>query len=331
MKITIKRRRLGIAGVIGAPVAIACGLLIAFAGGGRLPLIPGFSFGFGAGGSPPPVVCPAKAPALPLIGVSPATPWEAGLVEFDSDTHTKPHLAVSYVSFGRPFPAPHACLAVAQGGEILVQMNPVHQNLGDIAAGKYDSYLTRFANEIVESRAPVVFSFAHEMNGDWYPWGFGQTSPAVYIAAWRHIWRVFHKAGANVTWCWNVNRYDADRTPRVAPPGLWWPGHKYVTWVGIDAYYKDPGDNYGDVFGSTITAVRQFTAKPVLIAETAAGPGPQRAAQIRGLFAGAERAHLVGVVWFDINRREAWQIDGDKAALSAFHFAATAMAAGRIP
>jgi hypothetical protein len=324
----VRRRRLGIAGVVSAPVAVACALLFVFAGGRGGGLFGDYQFGFGAGGET--VVCPAKAPARPLVGVSPASPWEDSLVAFDSAVRMRPHLVVSYVPFGTPFSAAHACLATAQGGELLVQMNPRTQTIAGIGAGHYDAYLTRFARQIVASRAPVVFSFAHEMNGDWYPWGYGHTAPALFVAAWRHIWRVFHQAGADqVTYCWNVNRYSPENTSTVGPPALWWPGSRYVDWVGIDAYYKIPDEGYDEVFGSTIAAVRAFTTRPVLIAETGIGPSPERPAQIAGLFAGAARHHLVGVVWFDINRKQRWRIDGDPAAVEAFHRAAEGLIRGR--
>ena len=44
------------------------------------------------------------------------------------------------------------------------------------------------------------------MNGTWYSWGYRHTSPAVFVAAWRHIVTVFRAAGArNVTWLWTIN------------------------------------------------------------------------------------------------------------------------------
>jgi len=36
----------------------------------------------------------------------------------------------------------------------------------------------------------MLATFAHEMNGDWDPWGYGgseHTTPAQWIAAWDHV------------------------------------------------------------------------------------------------------------------------------------------------
>jgi hypothetical protein len=312
-------RRLGIAATIGAPAAVAA-VLLALAGGAPGGLFNG-PFGFGAPGSD--ITCPGPAPPRPYAGLSPGTPWESSLLHFASAARVAPRLVVSYVPFGSDYSAAHACLAAGDGGMLMVQMNPRDAPMAAIADGGYDRYLTRFARQIRHVGAPVVLSFAHEMNGAWYPWGFGHTDPAVFIAAWRHVHQVVDRtAGRLVTWCWNVNRFTGLNEATVSPPSMWWPGRGYVDWVGVDAYYQGPASTFDITFGSTFAQVRTFTRKPILIAETAIGPGPGRAARIAALFAGVRRRHLVGVVWFDINRLQQWRIDGDPAALAAFRVAA---------
>ena len=58
---------------------------------------------------------------------------------------------------------------------------------GGIASGSYDGYLSAYAEAVRAYRHPVILSFGHEMNGNWYSWGYRNTSPAVFVAAWRHI------------------------------------------------------------------------------------------------------------------------------------------------
>ena len=106
------------------------------------------------------------------------------------------------------------------------------------------------------------------------------------MAAWRHIVTLFRSQGAdNVTWLWTIN---ADR-PGTGPIASWWPGARYVSWVGIDGYYYRPSDTFTSVFGTTIDQVRNFTNKPVLLSETAVGPRAGKLAKINNLFAGMKQ------------------------------------------
>ena len=98
----------------------------------------------------------------------------------------------------------------------------ITSSLASIAAGKYDGFLSKYASEVRTYRHPVILSFGHEMNGNWYSWGYRHTSPAVFVAAWRHIVTIFRAIGAsNVTWLWTVNIMDTQhgRIPAPAPGG----------------------------------------------------------------------------------------------------------------
>ena len=112
------------------------------------------------------------------------------------------------------------------------------------------------------------------MNGSWYSWGYRHTSPAAFVAAWRHIVTLFRDLGArNVTWLWTVNIInDAQQGTGSLTPDPWWPGNSYVNWVGIDGYYLKPSWQFAPLFGPTIAEVRALTSAPILIAETGAMP-----------------------------------------------------------
>ena len=138
------------------------------------------------------------------------------------------------------------------------------------------------------------------MNGNWYTWGYRHTSPAAFVAAWRHIVNVFRALGArNVTWLWTVNIVNDTRDGKIPRPAPWWPGSSYVTWVGIDGYYLEPSWQFAPLFGPTIGAVRALTSDPILIAETGAMPTAGQPAKITDLFAGIRAYGLLGFVWFD--------------------------------
>lgn len=322
------RRRAGLVVVAAIPLALAVWAGTTLIERPVSPPAPATSARASARTAARPLTCARPRPAGPLVGVAPGGSWAAGLARFRTQVYPDPHLAVAYVPFGSPYPAAQACQMARAGGMLMIQMNPRRVRLAAVAAGRYDSYLAGYAAAIQRTGAPVVFSFAHEMNGPWYPWGYKHTPPAVYVAAWRHMHDVFKMAGArNVIWCWNPNRPAGilGGSPNIAPSRPWWPGGAYVDWVGVDAYYRTPTATFGSVFGSALAQTRAFTSKPVLIAETGAAPGPREPAQVRSLFRGARAHHLVGIVWFDVSSHKDWRLEGQGAAIAAFREGATQM------
>jgi hypothetical protein len=252
------------------------------------------------------------------IGVyQPAAPASyAGVADFTAATGVRPHLVSYYSGWFEPFQAGFAAAAAKHGAVPLVQINPTGISLPAIASGHYDAYLRSYAAAVRSYRHPVVLSFGHEMNGDWYSWGYRHTSPAAFVAAWRHIVTLFRAHGAkNVTWMWTVNTIHAHGS--IPGPAPWWPGRSYVTWVGIDGYYYNPSETFAPLFGPTIVAVRALTHDPILIAETGAAPAAGKAAKITDLFAGVRASGLLGFLWFNAIGHRDWRIRG-LSAIAAF-------------
>ncbi len=188
----------------------------------------------------------------------------------------------------------------AHGAVPFVQIDPTAASMKAIANGTYDDYLRSYADSVRNFRHAVVIGFGHEMNASWYPWGYKRVPAATFVGAWRHIVTLFRKEGAqNVTWLWTLQAVE----PGTGPIASWWPGAQYVTWVGIDGFYYRPSDTFASVFGKTITQVRTFTSKPVLLSETAVGPAVGSAAdllaKIQDLFHGMAKYKTLGLVWFD--------------------------------
>ncbi len=226
-----------------------------------------------------------------------------------------PRIVLYFSSWGEPFQAAYARAAHRHGALTMVQIEPGGVSLAGIAAGRLDGYLRSYARHVRAFRYPVIIGFGHEMNGFWYPWGFGHVRPRTWIAAWRHVVTVFRRQGAdNVTWLWTANIMVA---PSIPSPRPWWPGSAYVTWVGITGYYYLADDSFEGVLGPTITDVRTFTSKPILISETGITPGAVSGA-IPGLIAGIRQRRLLGLVWFDANSGRDWRLEGHPAAVAAF-------------
>jgi mannan endo-1,4-beta-mannosidase len=275
---------------------------------------------------------PVPTPASPLAGVyEPGSPrnWSP-ITKFTNATGVKPRIVVYYSAWNDPFSTSFAQAAWDHNAYVLVQLQPGGVSLASIAAGGSDAYLRSYAAAIVAFRHPVILSFGHEMNGTWYSWGDGHTPPATFVAAWRHVVRVFRAAGAdNATWLWAVNSIAG----AASSLSQWWPGAAWVDWLGIDGYYFRSTDTFGSVFGPTIAEIRAFSNAPLLIAETAVGTTPDRESQIAGLFAGVRAERLAGVVWFDQAQHagvyhQDWRLENDPSALSAFTAAVANLSGG---
>jgi hypothetical protein len=244
----------------------------------------------------------------------------AGAQAFTAATGVRPDVVVYYSGWLEPFQAGFADTASRAGAVPLVQINPAAVSIAAIAAGRYDEYLRTYAAAVRSYGHPVILSFGHEMNGDWYSWASTHTAPAAFVAAWRHLVEVFRAAGTwNVTWLWTVNVTSAQAG--VSPPRPWWPGDSYVTWVGIDGYYDTSSAAFSALFGPAIASVRTWTRKPILIAETSATPSAGQPAKIADLFAGIHLYGLLGFVWFDNKTNQDWRLTSP-AAIGAFRRAA---------
>jgi mannan endo-1,4-beta-mannosidase len=267
----------------------------------------------------------AQTPIRYLGVFEPGSPDSyAGVENFAQVAGRKPNLVVYYSVWNEKFQEAFAEDVVSHGATPIIQIEPFSVSLAKIAAGTYNSYLSTFADDVAAFGHKVIISFGHEMNGYWYSWGYRHTSPADFIAAWRHVVTLFRQHGANnVTWLWQVNSLSS----QISPPGEWWPGSQYVSWVGISGYYYLPGDSFAGIFDPVFVDIRQFTQDPVLIAETAVGPQAGQSRGIKDLFAGVRAQGDIGFVWFDqhsyggIYKGEDWRLEDSPSAMKVFRTA----------
>jgi hypothetical protein len=118
-----------------------------------------------------------------------------------------------------------------------------------INSGRFDDTLKALAGTLKAFGKPVLFRFAHEMNGDWYPYsgafsGGGSDAdgdglpdgPQNYVRAWRHAHDLFAAEGvSNLIWdfCPNAESFpDADWNR----PFRYYPGAGYVDLISVDSY-----------------------------------------------------------------------------------------------
>ena len=273
--------------------------------------------------TPPPAAHATLVPKLAayLGTFEPGAPPDYGVVaSFGQMAGRQPNLVGYYSGWVQPFDMSYAQTLHEHGVIPFVQIDPTAASISAIASGTYDDYLSSYADSVRDFRHAVVIGFGHEMNASWYSWGYKHVPAATFVAAWRHIVTLFRKQGAdNVTWLWTL---EMDQ-PGTGPIASWWPGAQYVTWVGIDGYYYRPTDTFASVFGRTITQLRTFTNKPVLLSETAVGPQAGQFAKILDLFHGMSTDKTLGLVWFDKTQhgsisRQDWRLQDNQFAVISF-------------
>jgi hypothetical protein len=201
--------------------------------------------------------------------------------------------------------------------------------LRKIARGEYDRYVRRSARAAARWGRPILLRFAHEMNGDWVPWGLGVNGNTArdYIAAWRHLVTLFAEQGAsNVRWIWCPN-VDPDG---YLPFGHLYPGDRWVDWVGLDGFNFAGGlgwRSFTDIFGRSYEAITRLSSKPLMIPEIGSDEEANRskADWITSMF---ERElpqfrAIRAIVWFNSTHgdRVDFRIDSSPESLAAFRSA----------
>jgi Glycosyl hydrolase family 26 len=223
---------------------------------------------------------------------------------------------------------------LAAGRVPMISWQPDTGKLDDIIAGKHDALVSTQAIAAKAKGQPIFLRWAHEMNGNWYPWGGANNGgaaggPAKYIAAWRHMRDLFKTAGAtNVVWIWCVNVGSSPNEPW-NDATAYYPGDDYVDWIGIDGY------NWGTT--QTWSTWRSFTSfispyyqtlsgkgKPIMIPETGAvEQGGDKAAWIADMRAVLKTSFpaIKSLVYFhtiDTINNVNWKIDTSQGSLNAF-------------
>ncbi|GGR82420.1 glycoside hydrolase family 26 protein [Deinococcus sedimenti] len=233
-----------------------------------------------------------------------------------------------------PFNLRYARTLLAQGKELELSWQPRRQVAGalrgvpyrEIAAGRHDAYLRRFARDVRQAGQPVRITFAPEMNGNWgaYQLGPNNTS-ADFIRAWRHVVNVFRAERAPVRWVW---------TPNIQYPGMpssyraLYPGGAWVDEVGLDGYNWGTTNawnrwlSFRDTFGASYQELKRVAGtKPVQLGEVASvEQGGDKAAWIRDMCAQLPAfGQIRRAFWFHIrDGRVDWRLTTSDPALNAF-------------
>lgn len=279
---------------------------------------------------------PGIGKVRPVFGVaSPGAPNDLGALNaLALAVGSKPRLVTWYEHWGYDtnFPETEVSAVAATGAvpeitwmpwQPLKVEDPAY-TLDSITQGAHDPYINKWARQVSAYGHPVVLRFAHEMNGDWYPWGVGVNGndPGDFAAAWRHVHNVFSATGAtNVTWKWSPNVLWEDMDLRSL-----YPGDRFVDQVALDGYNwstvkaGSSWQSFREVFEKSVTVVRDITHQPLFIGEVGCPEvGGDKAAWISDMFETLERhPEIGGFTWFDYDKETDWRVASSRDSVASF-------------
>jgi hypothetical protein len=212
-----------------------------------------------------------------------------------------------YSSWSQPAPVTDLA-AVSTAGSIPLLDWGCGDGSQAIASGADDQLITAYAHALKSFGKPVLLRWCWEMNLVALHPDIG--GPSEYVAAWIHIWNIFHQQGVtNVSFVWCPGVSGVDPTP-------YYPGDQYVDWIGFDGYDRTGSTTFTELFGGSYI---QWVGhgKPMMVAETGSR-GPNQAAYLESIGTGMPALPAFkAVVYFDASGPAAdWALVG--GGLTAF-------------
>jgi hypothetical protein len=153
----------------------------------------------------------------------------------------------------------------------------------DIVQGRGDraiKTLAAEASEFGEKNGGFFFTTMVEANTDWWEWSRKPNT----AEAMRRVWQIFEDQGANqyATWVWEAfcpARYGF----HVEDPELYFPGNKYIDWIGINVFanlknqYISETTLFSDLMSKTYEQMlRNHPEKSMMVSEFGRTPGPNQ-------------------------------------------------------
>lgn len=256
-----------------------------------------------------------------LLGLFTPAQTDSELKTAEAQIGRKVAIHLGYFDWSNDY-ASFAQTDIAAGRIPYVTIEPWNTTLDAIASGTEDATIRNRAAAVASLKGKLLLRFAHEMNGNWYPWdgyhnGASAAAPPKYVAAYRHIHDLFASAGVtNVLWvfCPNVDSVPSDAWNQWSN---YYPGDSYVDWMCYDGY------NWGtDTFASMTSRIYSGLStknKPILLGETST-QDIEKANWISAIVPAMKSQFplIKGLVWFDVDKEQDWRYDSTSSSLSAF-------------
>ena len=212
-----------------------------------------------------------------------------------------------------------------------------------IVDGVFDLQLRAWADGARDLGVPVLLSFGAEVNDEWGPWdarwngadqtdGYGDPSypdgAERYRDAYRHLVSLFRAEGAtNVSFVFHVDTYPPYHGWNTVD--LYYPGDRYVDWLGISGYGTldprvpiSPFARKIDVSGVYGTLTR-LSRRPMAVVEmgTVDNAADEKPGWVAAAFAALRSGRyprIRAATWWDMDDGPNTRIDSSPASLAAF-------------
>lgn len=183
----------------------------------------------------------------------------AAFNSFESQLGRRLDIFHNYHTWGDPFPDAADRYFARRGTRVLLSWGGTDTDA--ISAGTYDALIRQRAEDLKQLSRPVLLEWRWEMNRPNLRSEIH--SGAEYVAAWRHIHAIFDQVGAhNVRWVWcPLSDVAAD-----LDFSMYYPGDRYVDWIGADGYPRSPDQSFAQVFAPFMVWAAAVH-KPIIIGE----------------------------------------------------------------
>lgn len=226
-------------------------------------------------------------------------------------------IAHSFHPWREDFPSSYDYELVQRGKLLMISW--AGNDTRSILTGTYDEEIRRRAEAVRAFQTPILLRYRWEM--DRPNLQNVVHTPEDYVAAWKHVRRIFTEVGAtNAGWVWcpHADGFIDGRAQ------AYYPGDDQVDWLCADVYSGPEQYKFSELMAPALEFARQHP-RPMLIAEFGAVEGEpgERAAwfdEMRRLL--PEQPQIKGVVYFNHPQESRPKYDttlaGETSALRAF-------------
>jgi len=247
-------------------------------------------------------------------------PSKRDITDFEGNYGKKPFLVMVFVDWDKLIDDEIITDVYSSDCVLFVTWEPWYAvdkkgiNYDELLFGKWDKYIRDFANKLKGINKPVFLRFAHEMNGNWYPWSGKRIGRDKYIAIYRYVKDIFDKVNAtNVKWVFSINWEDMPNTKENYFM-QYYPGDEYVDYVGIDGYNwgnTKPWSkwmSFKEIFQNRYNAIADNLKKPIIISEfSSTSSGGDKSGWIKAAMNNMKHMEKIkSFVLFNVDKETDW-------------------------